>query len=191
MDDVKTKTPASAGSGSGESKTENRSPAQTAGAQRGLATPLTDLRSEIDRLFSEFSGRFPGFTGGNLFDWEPWRGAVGPAGFAAPTVDFTETDSGYEVVAELPGLGSDDVSVELKDNVLTISGEKREESDRKEKELHLSERRFGSFKRSFRLPTGIDEDKVEAQFDKGVLHVVLPKTEDATQQARKIDVKSA
>ena len=155
-------------------------------APRPVAAPLADLRSEIDRLFSDFSGRFPGLSGGNLFDWEPWRG---PAGFAAPKVDFAEKNGMFEIVAELPGLDGDDVSVELKDNMLTLSGEKREETDREEKEYHLSERRFGSFRRSFRLPTGVDEAKVEAAFENGVLRVTLPKVAEAAKQPRKIAVK--
>lgn len=183
--------------GSGEAKAGDSAKAAEKGrdaapasppASHGVPSPLTDLRSEIDRLFSDFSGRFPSFSGG-LFDWEPWRGAS-YSGLSAPRVDLTETDGVYEVMAELPGLEAADVSVELRDNVLTLSGEKREEKDRKEKDYHMSERRFGSFRRTFRLPSEIDADKTEAVFDKGVLRVTLAKSPAAKEKTRKIGIRT-
>lgn len=172
-------------------KSKDESGKAPAPAPRETASPLTDLRSEIDRLFSEFSGRFPTLGGGrSLFDWEPWRVSTSLPGLAAPKVDLSETDRGFEVVAEIPGIDPKDVSVELKDDVLTISGEKREEKEEKKKDYHLSERRFGSFKRSFRLPSDVDFAKAEAAFDKGVLHVTLPKNADAKPKSHKIEVKA-
>lgn len=153
--------------------------------------PLVDLRDEVDRLFDRFSDRFPSLpTGRNLFDWEPfgaWRGATD---FAAPSVDIAETDKSYDVTADLPGVSEKDINVELKDDVLTVSGEKKEESEKKEKDYRLSERRFGSFKRSFRLPSGVDEEKVSAKFKDGVLKVVLPKTAEAQTKSRKIEISA-
>ena len=177
------------GNGSKGSKAPAKSASKAAGS------PLMDLRSEIDRLFSDFSSRFPAMgAGGSLFDWDPFRvagksgGAV--ATFTAPHVDLTETDKSYEIVAELPGLDEKDVTVEFTDNVLTVSGEKREEKEEKKKDYHLSERRFGSFKRSFRLPGDVDESKADARFEKGVLRVVLPKSAAPKPKTKKIEVKA-
>ena len=151
--------------------------------------PLVDLRDEVDRLFDRFSTRFPSLpTGRSLFDWDPFGGSRGAAGFAAPSVDIAETDESYDVTADLPGVSEKDINVELKDDVLTVSGEKKEESEKKQKDYRLSERRFGSFKRSFRLPSGVDEDKVTANFKDGVLKVVLPKSAEARKKSRKIDI---
>ncbi len=72
---------------------------------------------------------------------------------------------------------------------LTIKGEKREEKEEKRENYHLSERRFGSFQRSFQLPRGVDRDRIEARFDKGVLTVVLPKTAEAAARQKKIEIK--
>lgn len=161
-------------------------------ATSSAASPLTDLRSEIDRLFSEFSSRFPALAGGtNLFDWEPWRGAVSIQGLSAPKVDLVETDTAFEVTAELPGLDIKDVNVELRDNVLTLTGEKREEKDQeREKDYHVSERRYGSFRRTFRLPSDVESARAEASFDKGILRVTLPKTPAAQKKTQKIEVKA-
>lgn len=155
------------------------------------ANPLIDLRDEVDRLFDRFSTRFPSLsTGRSLFDWEPFGTWRGSSAFASPSVDIAETDKSYDVTADLPGVSEKDINVELKDDVLTVSGEKKEESEKEEKDYRLSERRFGSFKRSFRLPSGVDEDKVSAKFKDGVLKVVLPKTAEAQTKSRKIDISA-
>ena len=89
--------------------------------------PLTDLRDEMDRLFDSFFHRFPTFPmGRDLFDWDPFPSLGRGLAVRAPVVDVTETEKGYEVVAEMPGMEEKDVNVELKDDVLTVSGEKTE-----------------------------------------------------------------
>jgi HSP20 family protein len=145
----------------------------------------------MDRLLDRFSGGFPSLSSrGSLFDWEPFRGASGSLGIAAPHVDVSETDKSYEISAELPGMTDKDINVELKDDVLTLSGEKKEESEKEEKNYHVSERRFGSFRRSFRLPPGVDQSKVSADFRNGVLKIAMPKSPAAQNKSRKIDVKA-
>jgi len=79
--------------------------------------------------------------------------------------------------------------VKLSNGTLTISGEKKDERENKEKDYYFSERRYGSFKRAFRLPEGVDTDKIEASFDKGVLTVRLPKTTEARKAEKKIEIK--
>lgn len=111
-------------------------------------------------------------------------------GGAMPRVDVSETDSEYEVKAELPGMEESDINLQLANNVLTIRGEKKAEREEKEKNYYLSERSFGSFQRAIPLPSEVQEDQVKASFKSGVLTVRLPKTEQTKSQARRIEIKS-
>jgi len=105
------------------------------------------------------------------------------AGQWLPAVDIRETDDALLVQAELPGIDKKDVSVEVKDGVLTISGERKFEKDVKEENVHRIERSYGRFVRSFSLPTNVDTDKVEATMKNGVLDIRLPKKESAKPKA--------
>jgi len=112
-------------------------------------------------------------------------------GFSAhPAVDLAEKEGEYEITAELPGLDEKDVELRLSNGVLSISGEKKAEREEKDKDYHFSERRYGSFRRAFRVPEGVDESKIEAHFEKGVLTVRLPKTAQAADNSKKIEIKS-
>ncbi|MCR5891710.1 Hsp20/alpha crystallin family protein [Burkholderia cepacia] len=97
----------------------------------------------------------------------------------------------YEITAELPGLEEEDVEVKLANGGLTIKGTKNEEKEEKRKDYYLHERRYGSFERYFDMPQGIDKDKIEATFKKGVLTVTLPKTPEAQKAEKKIPIKGA
>jgi HSP20 family protein len=151
--------------------------------------PFETLRREIDRLFDDAQkGQWR--SPFSLMDIEPlWRGEM--TWGKVPAVDIAEKEKSYEVTAELPGMKESDIEVKYAAGTLTIRGEKMEEKEEKGKDRYLSERRFGSFSRSFRLPEGVDEDKIEASFKNGVLTVTLPKTAEAVKKAKKIDVKSA
>ncbi|MDQ6988172.1 MAG: Hsp20/alpha crystallin family protein [Mariprofundaceae bacterium] len=105
------------------------------------------------------------------------------AGRWAPTVDIRETDDALLVQAELPGIEKKDVHLEVKNGVLTLSGERRYEKDVKEENVHRVERTYGRFSRSFSLPSNIDTDKVKASMENGVLEVRLPKRESAKPKA--------
>lgn len=152
--------------------------------------PFESLRREVDRLFEDFGRdlwispfRRP------VFDLEPlWERQF--AWGVAPAVDIVEKDNAYEVTAELPGLDEKNIEVKLSDGGLTIKGEKKEEKEEKRKGFHLQERHFGSFERSFRIPEGVDPDKIDASFKKGVLTVTLPKKPEAQKPAKKIEVKA-
>lgn len=109
----------------------------------------------------------------------------------APAVDVAETDKGYEITAELPGIEEKDIEVKISNGSLTIKGEKQEAKEKKEKEYFLSERRYGAFQRTFQMPDGVDASKVEATFSKGVLIIALPKTPEAQKKERKVTVKPA
>ncbi len=106
-------------------------------------------------------------------------------------MDLVEKDKEYEITAELPGIDEKNVEIKLSNNTLTIKGEKQEEKEQKDKDYYLSERRYGSFQRSFQLPEGVDVDKIDASFAKGVLTVKLPKTAEAHKAEKKITVKAA
>lgn len=153
--------------------------------------PLQELRQQMDRLFEDFQrGNWHLPFSQKVLDVEPfWRGN---ATFAAtPSVDIIEKDDGYKVTAELPGMAAGDIDVTFSDGMLTISGEKEEDREEKKKDYFLSERRYGSFKRSFRVAEGVDADKIEAVFKNGVLTVTLPKTIEARQNTKTISVKAA
>jgi HSP20 family protein len=90
----------------------------------------------------------------------------------------------------LPGLDEKNVEVKVANGVLTIKGEKQDEKEEKKKDYYMRERSFGSFERSFAVPDGVDADKIEANFKKGVLSVTLPKTQEAQKAEKKIEVKA-
>jgi HSP20 family protein len=148
-------------------------------------SPFESLRSEIDRLFDDFTPAFWNRPFGRL------SLAKSLAAITAPAVDLVEKEKAYEITAELPGIDPRDLEVRLSSGTLTIRGEKQEAKEEKEKEYHVSERRYGSFQRSFRLPEGIDAAQIEASFNNGVLTVKLPKTAEAQKNERKIAIKTA
>ena len=167
-------------------KTENSSTPSMA-----TWAPFESLRHEIDRLFDDFNGGF--FRSPfrhSMFDVAPFRNRdiKWPA---APAVDFTDTEKAYELTAELPGIDEKNVEVKVANGVLTIKGEKQEEKEENKKDYYLHERNYGSFERSFQVPDGVNVDKIEAKFKKGVLTVTLPKKEEAQKAAKKIEVKAA
>ena len=125
-----------------------------------------------------------------MFAAEPfWRRELRRT--AAPAVDIAESDKAYEVTAELPGMDEKNIEVKVANGNLTIKGEKQEEKEEKKKDYYLHERHFGSFERCFQVPEGVDAEKIEASFKKGVLTVTLPKKPEAQKPEKKIDVKAA
>jgi HSP20 family protein len=152
--------------------------------------PLESLRREIDRLFEDFGSDFWRAPFRRPVDVEPFWRREWTLG-VTPAVDIVEKDNAYEVTTDLPGMDEKNIEVKVANGMLTIKGEKREEKEEKKKDYYLQERHFGSFQRSFRVPEGVDADKVDAQFKKGVLTVTLPKTAEAQKPAKKIEVKAA
>jgi HSP20 family protein len=172
-------------------KSGEQAPQQKAGGAPALQEwrPLESLRREVDRLFDDFGQGFLRAPFRSLADFEPlWARKL--TGGAAPAVDIVESDKAYEVTAELPGMDEKNIEVKVAEGGLTIKGEKNEEKEEKRKGYHLSERRFGSFERYFRLPEGVDGDKIEASFEKGVLTVTLPKKPEAQKPEKKIEIKA-
>jgi len=122
------------------------------------------MQSEMNRVFDAFFGR-----------------GVGNAGRArrwVPAMDLVEQNDELVLRADLPGLDGDDVTIEVKDNALTVTGERKAGHEEKAEGFHRVERAYGSFSRSLTLPEGIDADAVTAEFDKGVLEVRIPKPEE-------------
>ncbi len=142
--------------------------------------PFLSLHREVNRLFDDvfrnFDSRLPGFGGLSSFS-NGW-----------PNVEVSETDKEIKVTAEVPGLDEKNIEVLLNDGVLTLKGEKRSETEDKEKQF--SERFYGRFERRIPLGVEIEEDKVEAQFKNGVVSIVLPKSAKAQSQVKRIAITS-
>lgn len=154
-----------------------------------MSHPMVVLRHQMDRLFDEFADdwRLPS-PRRELFDWEPFRAPLWSREVVDVRFDLSETDKALEMTVELPGIDEKDVELVLSDGVLTIKGEKCAEKEVTEKDYYLSERRFGAFSRSMRLPETIDTDKIEATFDRGVLKVVAPKRAEVKAKKKKIAI---
>jgi HSP20 family protein len=127
------------------------------------ARELDSLQAEMNRLFDGFFG-----NAGSTERTRRWL----------PAMDLVETKDHLVLRADLPGLSEDDVSIEIKDGVLTVSGEREAERTEEEEGYYRFERAFGTFSRSLTLPDGIDPDGVAAEFDRGVLEVRIPKPEE-------------
>lgn len=136
---------------------------------------LSAFRKEMDDLWNRFFGETP-FRQAFSHEW-------------APSVDISETKDNVLVKAELPGLEAKDIDVSMSGDVLNIKGEKKKEAEKKDEHYHCCERYTGSFQRSFRLPVGVQSDKVKATFKDGVLTVTLPKAEKAKK--KQIEIKTA
>jgi len=147
------------------------------------------MRDEMDRVFERFES-----------DWPRWpRLGMGPsalrrtagADLVVPELDVRENTKSVLIEAELPGVEEKDVSVTVVNGLLTIKGEKKDQHEEKDETHYFSERTFGAFERSLRLPDTIDESKVEARFDKGVLKITAAKKPEAVKAERRIEVKKS
>lgn len=139
------------------------------------AEPFGTLHREINRVFDEVFRH---------------AGPSGTAGFA-PSIDVHESPEGLEVTAELPGCAERDIQLSLEGDLITIAGEKTNERKEDKDGMRLSERSYGRFHRSFRLPFAPDQGSVSATFDKGVLRVTLPKPAETAPASNRIPIRSA
>ena len=149
------------------------------------------FRTEMDRLFDRFAGDFGLPSLSRMFDVRPTLQLASSFSLPTPAMDVTEDADAYKLTAELPGMSEKDIEVAVSDGTLTLKGEKKQETEQKDKNYYMSERAYGSFERSFTLPEGIDRDKVGAEFAKGVLTITLPKKPEAKVAPTKIEVKAA
>jgi HSP20 family protein len=145
---------------------------------RGELSPMLALRTEMDRLFDSFVREPFG-----ALDWPLWGSDKW-----SPAVDVAENDKELTVRAELPGIDPKELEVTMTGNQLVLSGEKKESSERQEKDFYHSETRYGSFRRVIPLPEGVDTENVDAQYANGVLKLTLKKIAPAAQ--KRIEVKT-
>lgn len=142
--------------------------------REGVARTLTRMDEEFEELMER------------LFHSE--EGMTPVKGWFTPRIDFTESDTQYEVKVDLPGLKPEEVKVELRGGDLWISGERKEEKEEEGKTFHRIERRHGEFRRVLPLPVEVAEEKIEARVENGVLTVIVPKSE--TVKPKSIEVKT-
>lgn len=149
--------------------------------------PFEALRNQVDRLFHDFQ------TGVLQPSFRPlpnieafWRRDLGFN--VTPAIDIVEKEKAFELTAELPGLDVKDIDIQLDNGTLTIKGEKQEQKEEKTKDRYVSERRYGSFRRSLQVPGSVDAGKIEASYKSGVLTVTMPKSPDAQNNQKTIPV---
>jgi HSP20 family protein len=140
------------------------------------AAELGTIQNEMNRLFNTY------------FEQPSAAGRGGAARRWVPAMDLVETTDHYVLRADLPGLSDEDVHVQLEDKMLTISGERRAEHEAEQEGYYRLERAFGEFSRSLTLPEGVDPDGVQAQFDRGVLEIRIPKPEQKKPRHVQISV---
>ena len=134
---------------------------------------LATLQNEMNRLFN------------TAFETPPGNGGTTPRRWM-PAMDLVENEDSFLLRADLPGLSEDDIKIEVEDNVLTLSGERKSEHETKQEGYHRVERAFGAFSRALTLPKGVDPESVTAHFDRGVLEVRIPKPEE--RKPRKVTI---
>jgi HSP20 family protein len=156
-------------------------PVSTTGtAFQPFASPAGWLRQEIDRLFENFE--------------EPARNVfnLGLRGIVPnPALEMTEDDKAYHLAVELPGIDEKDVEISVADGILTIAGEKKESHESKSNGCLMSERRYGKFTRRVSLPADVAQEKINAVFKRGVMHITMNKDKNAAPRTRKIAISVA
>lgn len=142
--------------------------------RNGLVTPLDLFRSELDSVFDNYLRLEPV----SLFE-SRWL----------PALDVTEGENLIQIIAEIPGINSADLQVTVENNVLTISGEKKEEHKEEKNRVVVTERSFGSFSRSVKLPDNVNAEEIKGKFDNGVLTIEIPINKKNENNKVKIDIK--
>lgn len=140
--------------------------------ERDVFADLFNMQKEMNRMLANFWG-----NDNDMATFQGWY----------PAVDISETKDDFLVKVEVPGMNKDDLKIKLQENVLTIQGEKKQETETKDHNFHRMERSYGSFCRSFRMPSPVKGDKIEASYKDGILSIKLPKAEEA--KAKEIEIK--
>lgn len=142
--------------------------------RRSQTRPIRNLQREVDTIFDRFFGRQSSEEGGRSAVW-------------APQTDLSETEEAFHIRLDVPGMKTEDINIALQDNTLTISGTRESEQTEEGEDYVRVERAFGNFHRTFTLPRAVDEENIEAHYDKGVLSIHVPKTEESTP--RQIEIQ--
>jgi HSP20 family protein len=137
---------------------------------------MVSIQDEMNKLFDDFLGR-------------PLMRTEWSEGVWNPSVDISETKDNVLIKAEMPGLNKEDVKISMQDNMLTLTGEKKQEKEEKETNYHRVERSYGAFSRSFSLPTSVKNDKIRATYKDGILSITLPKTEEVKPKEIPISIE--
>ncbi len=141
--------------------------------------PLTRVRGEFDRLFDDF-----------------WHRPIGVGltrriqALAGPALEFKDKGGEYELTAEIPGMEPNEIELKVSDGILRLSGEKKVQQEESKEGYLFTERRYGQFERAVELPKGIDHSKISASAKNGVLAIHLPKSAEAVQSERKIEISA-
>lgn len=161
-------------------RTEITRPSQGSVARPGDI--FSAMRDEMERMFERFEQGWPRLP--SLIHRGMGREVM------VPEVDVHENEKEFTIEVDLPGVEEKDISATYANGMLTIKGEKKTEREQRRENYYMAERSYGTFERSLTLPETIDEDKIEARFDKGVLKIVAPKKPEAVKAEKKIEIKS-
>ncbi len=142
---------------------------------RWMPRNMLGFRNEFDQLFDSFFNTSV-------------KEETGIAAFA-PAVDIEEKEKEFRITAELPGLKKEEIKINIKDNLLAISGEKKNVKKTEDENYHRTERIYGSFQRTFRLPEYADQDNIAAEYKDGILNVSIPKLEESISKNVEIKIK--
>lgn len=151
-------------------------------AESRAIDPFSAMRAEMDRVFDRFYRNWPSVA--DMFTPAEGKDLV-------PTLDLKDTGNAIVIEAELPGIDEKDIQVTVKDGMLTLKGEKRQSKEDKGENRYIMERSYGSFMRSLQLPASVDENTVEAKYDKGLLIITAGKRPDAVKAEKKIEIRSS
>lgn len=132
---------------------------------RGSRSPFREMQQQIDRLFEEFS------------TWQPSVVDLSTSGAINPRCNMSEDSANYYLKVEMPGIAKDQIKVELNNNILSISAERKEETRKEDEKQYYAEFSHGSYYRAMTLPNAVDEKKIEATFENGILSLKVPKSE--------------
>ncbi|MGB3974858.1 MAG: Hsp20/alpha crystallin family protein [bacterium] len=169
-----------------EEREESRFPVRRKDLAGYFGLPIMQIHKEIDRVFDEIFGGF-GFADKSAA--ESWDTLM-PSALFKPNLDISETDKEYSITVELPGVDEKNIELELIENTLKIRGEKKQETEKKDKNYHCVERSYGSFQRSLTLPEDADQEAIRAEYKNGIMTISIPRKPELKPESKKIEIKS-
>ncbi len=171
-----------------EEKQERSVPVNKIPGDRGLATKdMASFPHSVEGLFNNFFGN----AFNELTTAHGSHTPLGAYGLLKPQVDLRAEDKKYILTVEIPGVTEKDVTIDMADSTMTITGEKKQEKETKEENYYRMERSYGSFQRVLSLPDDIDQDNIQANFKHGVLTITMPRQQVITQKAKPIEITSS